>query len=152
MSNDLHIFGITPARYSRFSLVSVRLAAVILCVYWLAIFTGTHLPRLPRSLVRIDDKAAHFLAYFGLTMLMCYSGQSTHWLRRFAIIGATGMIYAGIDEFTQRWIPRRSPDLWDFAADVIGVWAAITVYVAAKQLYQVFAFRANRGRAINQAL
>mgnify|MGYP001824207556 CR=1 FL=1 len=132
MSNDAQFSRIEPRQIVKLSVFGFRLAAVVLCLYWLAIFTGTHLPRLPRLLPRIDDKAGHFLAYFGLATLMCYSGRSTRWLRRFAAIAATAMVYAAIDEFTQRWIPRRSPDLWDFAADVAGIWTAIACYVAAK--------------------
>jgi VanZ family protein len=134
MSNETQISTIETRRITKLPFFGLRMAVVLLFLYWVAIFTGTHLTRLPSLLPRFDDKAAHFLAYFGLATLMCITARSNHWLRRFAAIAATAMVYAAIDEFTQRWIPSRSPELWDFAADVAGIWTALACNVTGKSL------------------
>ena len=42
------------------------------------------------------------------------------------------MLYAGIDEYTQRFVPGRYPDFYDFVADSLGLWSAIAAYILAK--------------------
>ena len=38
---------------------------------------------------------------------------SAAWIKRFISIGVLGMLYAGIDEYTQRFVPGRT-DFYDF--------------------------------------
>ena len=121
---------------TKITVFGVRLALVVLAAYWLVIFVGTHMPRLPHAVPRFNDKLLHFTAYFVLTTLMCYTTNSTRWFRRFAVIGVTAMIYGAIDEATQAFVPRRSPELNDFLADAAGIWTAILLYVTAKLIYQ----------------
>jgi VanZ family protein len=155
MPDNVQFTKTEAQRIAKVSIFGFRLAALILSLYWLAIFTGTHLPRLPRALPRIDDKTCHFLAYFGLATLMCYSVRSSRWLRRLTAVAATAMVYAAIDEFSQRWIPRRSPDLWDFAADVAGICTAIILYmvvrhIATKNVYGMGANQSRLARLLNR--
>lgn len=125
---DFHFFGF-----------GVRIAVLVSCVYWLAMFTGTHLPRTPwlmlriGSMPRIDDKLAHFGAYFALTILMCYASTSGNRIRRFAVIGVVAMTYGAFDELTQMFISTRRCDIWDYAADIAGIWIAIGIFVAIGQ-------------------
>ena len=50
-------------------LFNIRLGFIILCLYWLALFTGTHLPGDSVPSTGHHDKVQHFLAYFGLAVL-----------------------------------------------------------------------------------
>jgi VanZ family protein len=135
MSNSLRNNGQLIRPDFRFFGFGARMAAIVLCLYWLAIFAGTHLPRLPRSLPPIDDKLAHFGAYFVLTTLMCHTAKSARRIRRFGVIGIVAMTYGAIDELTQTLVPGRTCDVWDYACDVSGIWIAIALYVGAKSAH-----------------
>jgi VanZ family protein len=112
-----------------------RLAVVVLVAYWLALFTGTHLPAVMDFSPEVNDKIKHFGAFFVLGFLMCYVTNSPLRLKRFLTIAAIGMTYAAIDEMTQYFIPGRYPDRMDFVADSIGLWSAIVFYVIARHFY-----------------
>jgi VanZ family protein len=119
---------------TKISIFGIRLAVAVLAVYWLALFVGTHLPTALDLSPRINDKIKHFSAFFLLGGLLCYITNSPRSLRRFSTIGLVGMAYAGLDEFTQQFVPGRYPDTLDFVADSAGLWTAIVLYVAAKWL------------------
>lgn len=130
---------------TKITIFGFRLAIVVLSVYWLCLFVGTHLPNMGEILdLRfgmnhgVNDKVKHFSAFFLLGGLLCYVTNSPHWFKRFAIIGLVGMTYAALDEITQNFIPGRYPDVLDFAADTAGLWTAIALYVAAKYVYLLF--------------
>ncbi len=136
MPGSLEIDGSVMRPLTQVSVFGFRLAAAVLSVYWLAIFAGTHLPGHPQALPRIDDKLIHFCAYFVLVILMSYTTTSPRLFRRFLIIGAIAMVYGAIDELTQTFVPRRQCDVWDFAADAAGIWAAIALYLFAKYIFE----------------
>jgi len=121
---------------TKITVFGIRLALVVLIVYWIAIFAGTHAPRVPHAVPLIGDKLLHFTAYFCLTLLMCYSTTSPRKLRRFTVIALTALCYGAIDEWTQAFVPNRQPDLADYAADAAGIFAAIGLYLAAKLVYE----------------
>ncbi len=99
-----------------------RLLTVVLVIYWLGMFLGTHMPHPPR-LTESDgvDKWMHFGAYLGLSLLL----TSVLVLRRpasgllvikiVAILAAVG----AFDEITQLLVGRDCEFL-DWCADVIG--------------------------------
>ncbi|MDE0864949.1 MAG: VanZ family protein [Rubripirellula sp.] len=125
---------------TKITIFGYRLALVVLAVYWLAIFLGTHLPNLGEIVnlrFGVNDKIKHFTAFFLLGGLLCYVTNSRRWLKRFSLIGMAGMIYAAMDEITQNFIPGRYPDVLDFAADAAGLWAAIALYMAAKCVHAI---------------
>ena len=64
------------------------------------------------------DWLMHGLAYlvFGVTLYLGWQGRPHALL----LAVATAMIYAGVDEWHQSWVPGRSPSLADWTADVIG--------------------------------
>ncbi len=64
------------------------------------------------------DWLMHSLAYlvFGVTLYLAWQGRPHALL----LAAATAMIYAGVDEWHQSWVPGRSPSLADWTADVIG--------------------------------
>lgn len=117
---------------TKITIFGVRLALIVLAGYWILIFAGTHAPRLPHAIPLVDDKILHFCAYFILTLLMCYSTTSPRWGRRFLTIGLLAMVYGAIDEWTQNFVPNRQADWADYAADLVGIWTAIAVYLTAK--------------------
>ena len=124
---------------TKITIFGIRLAIVVLGLFWLTMFIGTHLPvttGINDIGPPVNDKVKHFSAFFVLGGLLCYVTNSPRWFRRFMTIGLAGMAYAAIDEWTQRFVPGRFPDVADFAADSIGLWTAIGVYVTAKLIYE----------------
>ena len=109
-------------------LFGIRLAIVALTIYWCVIFTGTHLPKLPSEMPRVNDKILHFSAFFMLATFLCYCTNSTRLWRRFGSIALVCMTYGVFDELTQFFIAGRYPDAWDFIADVCGALTAISLY------------------------
>src|SRR6056297_4189238 len=98
----------------------IRLGILALAVYWCILFTGTHLPKLPSAMPRMNDKVLRFLAFFGLAMLLCYCTRSRYLWRRFVSIAAICLGYALFDEWTQSFVQGRTTDIFDFAADASG--------------------------------
>ena len=96
---------------TKITIFGVRLAIVVLSLYWLLIFLGTHLPLSVNIAGQTNDKVKHFSAFFVLGGLLCYVTNSPRWFLRFTSIGLAGMAYAAIDEWTQRFIPVRVPDV-----------------------------------------
>ena len=121
---------------TKISLFGLRLGAIALAVYWLAIFAGTHLPKPPDVVPLMNDKVKHFTAYFGLGLLLCYVSQSPRLVKRFSIIAFIGLAYAVVDELTQMLVPNRFADIADFAADALGIFIAISVYAIVRRLFR----------------
>lgn len=104
-------------------------------LYWLLIFTLTSLPSNKLPSVHINDKIAHLLAYFGLSVLM---GLSFYFQKKYSkvknfyylisiIIVA---IYAALDEIHQMYIPGRYCDINDWLADMVGaIMGSICVFL-----------------------
>lgn len=123
------LFGI--GRYLR---RAARKASWCLLAYWLLIFTATHLPSANIPQVTVSDKLAHGLAYFGLGFLLAWAlptrGTS---LSHLPLAAAIAVGYACIDELTQNFIPGRVCDVWDLAADGVGIAAGLTAYLVLRQ-------------------
>ncbi|MDB4676717.1 VanZ family protein [bacterium] len=131
---------------TKISVLGIRLAIIVLGLYWLLMFTGTHLAATTLEMAdqiapAVGDKVKHFAAFFLLGALLCYVTNSERWVKRFVSIGLVGMAYAGLDEYTQRFVPGRYPDFHDFVADAFGLWCAISAYVIAKMIYRAWASR-----------
>ena len=122
---------------TRLNLFGIRLAILVLAAYWIAIFTGTHLPDVLDFSPKIHDKTKHFAAFFGLATLLCYATNSTNYVKRFCTIAVVCLIYAAIDEITQSFVPGRVTDFYDFVADSIGVGLAVGFYVGMKLIVEV---------------
>jgi VanZ family protein len=83
------------------------------------------LPELPTALPGIPaDKVAHFTAYGVLSLLVIWATAAGEWR---AITGRTVVVailvsaaYGYSDEWHQRFVPNRSYDLLDWAADISG--------------------------------
>ncbi len=119
-------------------ILGFRLGCVVLAVYWLAIFTGTHWPTMPQVLVGMNDKTKHFGAFFGLALMLCYVTNGEHVVRRFGAILLLGAVYGAIDELTQSLVPGRMTDLYDWLADISGTATAIAVYITMRFAYDKY--------------
>lgn len=96
--------------------------AGLLCLYWGALFYATHMPLPPGVLPGNSDKFVHFAAYAGLAVLLL-SLRATRgafpWYSVFARWCFLAL-YGVFDEATQYFV-KRSPDIDDWIADVLGV-------------------------------
>ena len=134
-----------------------------LAVYWLALFTGTHLPIDPDIVVPGKDKMLHFVGYgglgllFGLTLALRSSprprlrreGQregasapnDSHARRRLPLVGAMFVlaIYGIFDELTQPLVGRTC-DFHDWLADCGGIVIGLFVAHAACRWFPQIAF------------
>jgi len=109
------------ARFYKYHLPVIIYAAMILVV--------SSIPNLKTPLVRLPggDKAVHFLEYGVLALLTFRSVR--HW-RAGMKLGQTVVsamvllaIFPAFDEFLQSFIPGRSPEVYDFIADICGGWS-----------------------------
>ena len=130
---------------TKISLFGVRFATCVLVIYWLMLFTGTHLPALPKMPARVTDKTLHSVAFFGLTILLCWVVQTRdHVWRKFAWVAMIAISYAAFDEITQSFVRGRTTDVKDFVADTLGILAAISVYATLRRLLPQWATPAAR--------
>lgn len=121
---------------TKISLFGLRLGLIALVGYWLALFTGTHLPKVPDVLPILNDKSKHFIGYFGLTILLCYVGTSSNLVPRFGRVAVIALAYGIFDELTQSFVPGRFTEFYDFVADACGIACAITVYATLRKFFR----------------
>jgi VanZ family protein len=105
----------------------VILVFLPLIIYWAALLIGTSIPvqSIP-SIFEFGDKLEHLAAYGGLSILLNlavtfqdkYSSiKIKHNLFSFMAASCYGIL----DEIHQIFIPGRSCELLDFAADLVGI-------------------------------
>ena len=119
------------------SLMSImRFASIVLLAYWALIFVGTHLPSARMPHLHASDKLYHFVAFAGLSFLLCWAIPSSRvsWGKILVVAASIGLSYAVLDELTQQFIPGRSCDIWDVAADAVGVLIGLVAYTIARVL------------------
>lgn len=118
----------------RLSIFGVRLAVVLLVVYWLLIFTGTHLPRLPSTGIDNADKVQHFAAFLGLAFLLAWAipASKKNVATKMTVAFLVAACYGVFDELTQGLV-SRSTDLYDYYADLAGALAGVVVYYIARR-------------------
>ncbi len=109
----------------------MKVASILLCLYWTALFVGTHLPSRAIPRLVLSDKVWHLGAFAGLAFLLAWAlpkaqrGMRHH----FFIVAAIGCGYAVVDEWTQQFIPGRVCDVYDAIADSIGVVLGFVAYL-----------------------
>jgi VanZ family protein len=110
----------------------IALSMLGLAVYWLIIFTGTHIP--PTSSLmppEANDKLLHFTAYFLLAFGIALTWQLGSGIlnsRHLWIVWVVAIVYGAVDEITQ--IPvHRDCDFWDWTADSCGAAAGVLIFV-----------------------
>jgi surface polysaccharide O-acyltransferase-like enzyme len=80
------------------------------------------------DMLKIDipniDKLFHFIEYFVLGALLirafANSSDRTNFKFIFLLSILIAFIYGALDEFHQRFIPGRSPEIFDILSDIIG--------------------------------
>lgn len=118
----------------RLSLFGVRLAVLLLGIYWVLLFTGTHLPRPPSIDIDNIDKVQHFAAFSGLAFLLAWAipafkkNVATKMILAFLVAACYGIF----DELTQG-LTKRTPDLNDYYADCAGALTGVVVYYIARR-------------------
>lgn len=67
--------------------------------------------------------AVHTVLYAGLGWFVAGALERTGRWERLALFTAlaAGLVFAAVDEMHQRWIPGRTPELADWAADGVGL-------------------------------
>lgn len=98
------------------------------------IFGASSIPNLQNLPGGVSDKTGHFVGYAILGACVLYGLASARWAGVTARHGwqalAVSSIYGASDEFHQRFVPGRSPDVNDWIADTLGAAAAIVVLLA----------------------
>ena len=74
------------------------------------------------------DKFVHFLAFIILTFLLDISLRDPINVQKYAILSL--IIYAAFIEFVQYFLPSRSPGIFDFLSDLLGI--LVYLYFAPK--------------------
>ncbi len=88
--------------------------------YTALLFTLTHIPIAnlgPTPFVWFD-KVEHVVAYCVWTVLLLAAWPAG--MRAWWVVMALGLVWGGFDEWTQQFV-GRSAELWDWAADAVGV-------------------------------
>lgn len=82
-----------------------------------------------------DDRLLHFLAYFGLGLLLMFSAAAfgaDGWpAGRYLMAGTIGILYGASDEWHQSFVPGREASMLDLAFDAVGV---VTALIAVRGL------------------
>jgi VanZ family protein len=90
--------------------------------------SSLHQPPMPGG---VSDKWAHTLAYFalGVTVMRAVAGGlSRRVTPRTALIAiAIAALYGVTDEVHQAFVPGRTPDVTDLAADIVGALLAAAI-------------------------
>jgi VanZ family protein len=89
----------------------------------------------------ISDKTAHVLIYaaLGASLVRALAGgrMTAMTLTRILLAAALGTLYGVSDEIHQHFVPPRTPDILDVAADSVGALAGATVMTLVARLLQV---------------
>ena len=104
-----------------------------LVLYWPVIFLFSHMPNVPGWILRtqMSDKTLHYLGYLLLVFLWWFSifpsQRPTLFSRSLWFTIAMMLVYGAADEWLQRFT-HRTPDIMDFAADMLGVLTGLVIF------------------------
>ena len=103
-----------------------KVLLIPLIIYWIIILIGTTIPADAFvDVVELSDKVEHFIAYFGLAVLLglnLYFQEKWEKISLYYIV-ATLIIcltYGVLDELHQLFVPNRMAEFWDWVADSLG--------------------------------
>ena len=120
----------------------ITLSKIALGLFWLALFTGTHLP--PTTHIPMQpnwgDKALHFSAYLLLALLL-----ATVWelaggvltMRHLVFAWLAILAYGAFDELSQMLVGRDC-EFFDWIADATGAAIGLTIFVVLRSLFTRF--------------
>jgi VanZ family protein len=106
-------------------------------VYAVGIFIESSISQVPELPAGVTDKDAHGLLYGGLGLLILRALSRADWRRVSIATVLTAIVlcaaYGASDEFHQRFVPGRTAELADLAADVLGAsaWVGFAWLMAA---------------------
>lgn len=107
-------------------------------LYAIAIFVVSSISRPPEPPGPVTDKHVHLLLYAGLSGLMLRALAGGDWTgvtaRRCGAAALLAVLYGASDEWHQAFVPGRSADLLDLAADAAGAMSAAGLAWAAARL------------------
>lgn len=107
--------------------MTARLLAWVPAIAWAGVIYGLSAqPTVPAPDVPNIDKVLHFGAYAVLGGLLAFAAHRSALPVWVAVL--LGLAYGATDEIHQMFVPGRSPDVWDWAADAAGVAAATYLY------------------------
>jgi VanZ family protein len=116
----------------------IAILAAAIALYWLAMFAATHLPfqTTPAGDPYSLDKLQHITAFGIFSLLLCYAGSTFGVSAPPLYLGVIGLIaaYAAIDEYSQKFVAERTPDLFDWLADLCGAVLGIIVFAAFRRI------------------
>ena len=124
----------------------IWLVYIPLAIYWLILFTATSLPAYDLPKLGLSDKLQHFSAFLILAVLLNLAllyQRKSRFLFENAIIATIiiCLLYAGLDELHQMFIPGRFAELLDWVADGSGVILGVfLVYFLKNKLNYNFEF------------
>jgi VanZ family protein len=105
-------------------------ARTLAFVYFILLFTGTHIPVDPGEIVQTSDKLLHYTGYALLTVLVLAGWEFTIGTlqpKHYFAVWLAGTLYGAFDEVTQIPVGRRC-DMNDWLADVTGIVSGLLVY------------------------
>ena len=82
-----------------------------------------------QELFPYDDKAAHFVLYGVMGAALAWGRRMAGAPARHWILLAAGWGYGALDEWHQSFVPGRTPEPADFAADVLGVTVGYALFL-----------------------
>lgn len=108
-----------------------------LILYWLILLTATSTPSTALPTAGIQDKILHFIAYFGLGILinltLMFQNKYDILKKKSSLFTIVfGSIYAALDEIHQYFIPGRFMEFLDFVADLLGLVLAVILILFLK--------------------
>lgn len=107
--------------------MSRAVLAWVPAVLWAAaIFVVSARPSVSLPSFRAADKVLHFGAYALMGFLLAHAAASSGLSPRWAVV--LGWLYGASDELHQGFVPGRSMDPADWAADALGVLAGTFAY------------------------
>jgi VanZ family protein len=108
--------------------VNKRWLVVALVLWWVAMFTATHIPGPNLPSTGVSDKTEHYLAYGILGFLLCsvLLNRNICWHRSAVYTIVICTIYGAIDETTQPYF-NRAMDFYDWVADVVGAISGVVI-------------------------
>lgn len=109
--------------------LAARMAlAALLAAYWLSMFLGTHIHRVPQGLAGYGDKTLHLCAYGGLAVLLLAwrISRGPVAFRTVAVFWLLIAGYGAFDELTQLLVGRQC-EFADWIADLSGAALGLVV-------------------------
>lgn len=123
------------------------MAWLLLIPYWIALAISTHTPSGAEKSIYKYDKLLHFTAFAGLAFLLAWSlPRPWRSARTYLCIFIVAALYGALDEWTQGFIRGRSPDPWDWLADLCGAATGVATFVATSLAFNSWASAAGSYR------